>query len=86
MKDATPDLEKATCNARRLVPEDEFAIAEAFTELCRENCQNMNTGFDRSIVMSESQDKRSFGGGSLRTVTYWGPKHLTASEYFQKPV
>ena len=31
---------------RRLVPEDEFAIAEAFTELCRENCQNMNTGFD----------------------------------------
>lgn len=31
---------------RQLVPEDEFAIPETFTELCRENYQNMSTGFD----------------------------------------
>jgi hypothetical protein len=31
---------------RQLVPADEFAIPETFTELCRENNQNMSTGFD----------------------------------------
>ena len=45
-KSAIPDLERQLETRRRLVRADEFAIPETFAELCRENNQNMSTGFD----------------------------------------